>query len=104
MSKKGCKRDLSSIDESVNTVDETVADETSFDENETVSELNKTGSVICKNLNVRKEPTKDSMILQIISKDTMVEILDDSNDIWYKIRIGEVGSGFCMKEFIKVKE
>lgn len=104
MSKKGYKRDLSSIDESVNTVDETVAEETSFDENETASELNKIGSVICKNLNVRKEPTKDSMILQIISKDTVVEILDDSNDIWYKIRIGEVGSGFCMKEFIKVKE
>lgn len=104
MSKKGYKRDLSSIGESVNTVDETVVEETSFDENETVSELNKTGSVICKNLNVRKEPTKDSMILQIISKDTVVEILDDSNDIWYKIRIGEVGSGFCMKEFIKVKE
>lgn len=104
MSKKEYKRDLSSIDESVNTVDETVAEETSFDENETASELNKTGSVICKNLNIRKEPTKDSMILQIISKDTVVEILDDSNDIWYKIRIGEAGSGFCMKEFIKVKE
>ena len=104
MSKKGCKIDLSSIDEPVNTVDETVTEETSFDENETASELNKTGSVICKNLNVRKEPTKDSMILQIISKDTVVEILDDSNDIWYKIRIGEIGSGFCMKEFIKVKE
>lgn len=104
MSKKGYKRDLSSIDEPVNTVDETVTEETSFDENETASKLNKTGSVICNNLNVRKEPTKDSMILQIISKDTMVEILDDSNDVWYKIRIGEVGSGFCMKEFIKVKE
>lgn len=104
MSKKGYKRDLSSIDEPVNTVDETVAEETSFDENETASELNKTGSVVCKNLNVRKEPTKDSMILQIISEDTVVEILDDSNDIWYKIRIGEIGSGFCMKEFIKVKE
>lgn len=104
MSKKGYKRDLSSIDEPVNTVDKTVAEEISFDENETASELNKTGSVICKNLNVRKEPTKDSMILQIISKDTMVEILDDTDDIWYKIRVGEIGSGFCMKEFIKVKE
>lgn len=104
MSKKGCKIDLSSIDESVNTVDEMAAEETSFDEKETTSELNKTGSVICKNLNIRKEPTKDSMILQIISKDTVVEILDDSDEIWYKIRIGEIGIGFCMKEFIKVKE
>lgn len=104
MSKKGYKRDLSSIDEPINTVDETVVEETSFDENETKSELNKTGSVICKNLNVRKEPTKDSMILKIISKDTIVEILDESDEIWYKIRIGEIGSGFCMKEFIKVKE
>lgn len=104
MSKRGYKKDLSPIDESVNTVDETVVEETSFDENETALELNKTGSVICKNLNIRKEPIKDSMILQIISKDTVVEILDDSNDIWYKIRIGEVGSGFCMKEFIKIKE
>ena len=104
MSKKGYKRDLSSIDEPVNNVDEMAAEETLFDENETASELNKIGSVICKNLNVRKEPTKDSMILKIISQDTVVEILDDSNKIWYKIRIGEIGSGFCMKEFIKVKE
>lgn len=104
MSKKEYKRDLSSIDEPVNTVDETVTEETSFDEKETASELNKTGSVICENLNVRKEPTKDSMILQIISKDTVVEILDESDEIWYKIRIEEIGSGFCMKEFIKVKE
>lgn len=102
MSKKGYKRDLSSIDEPVNTVDETVAEETSFDEIK--MKLNKKGSVICMNLNVRKEPTKDSTILQIISKDTVIEILDDVDDAWYKIRVGEIESGFCMKEFIKVKE
>lgn len=104
MGKRGYKKDLSPIDESVNTVDETVAEETSVDEIETELELNKTGSVICKNLNVRKEPTKDSTILQIISKDTVVEILDDADEVWYKIRVGEIGNGFCMKEFIKVKE
>lgn len=104
MGKRGYKKDLSPIDESVNTVDETVAEETSVDEIETELKLNKTGSVICKNLNIRKEPTKDSTILQIISKDTVVEILDDADKVWYKIRVGEIGSGFCMKEFIKVKE
>ena len=62
---------------------------------------NKIGVVNCQNLNVRKEPTTDSAILRIIPKDTKVEILSDENETWYKVRIGDIGTGFCMKEFIR---
>lgn len=69
---------------------------------ETVPPTNKEGTVKCQNLNVRKAPSMGATILQIISKGTKVEILDDVNDLWYKIRVGEIESGYCMKEFINI--
>lgn len=58
------------------------------------------GTVNCKNLNVRKAPAMGATILQIIPEGTVVEILSDVNDTWYKVRVGNIESGFCMKEFI----
>lgn len=60
------------------------------------------GTVICQNLNVRKEPALGATILKIIPKGTMVTILEPASDTWYKVRVGEIETGFCMKEFIKV--
>lgn len=62
----------------------------------------KKGMVICQNLNVRKAPTTESEILRIIPKDTKVKILEDVNETWYKVRIPEIETGFCMKEFISI--
>ena len=61
-----------------------------------------TGTVICQNLNVRKAPAMGSTILKIIPKDTKLVILEAASDAWYKVRVGEIEDGFCMKEFIKV--
>ena len=71
---------------------------------ETIAPSFETGVVICHSLNVRKEPSTDSEILRIISKDTEVTILEDVNETWYKVRIPEIKTGFCMKEFIKVNK
>lgn len=56
----------------------------------------------CSKLNVRKEPSKESSILKVISKDTKVKIIDEVNEEWYKVRIPGIKNGFCMKDFIKV--
>ena len=60
------------------------------------------GTVICQNLNVRKEPALGATILKIIPKDTIVTVLEPASDTWYKVRVGEIETGFCMKEFIKI--
>ena len=62
----------------------------------------KKGKVICQSLNMRKRPTIDSEILKILTKGTEVKILDDTDDTWYKVCVGGVGTGFCMREFIKL--
>ena len=62
----------------------------------------KKGKVICQSLNMRKRPTIDSEILRILTKGTEVKILDDTDDTWYKVCVGGVGTGFCMREFIKL--
>ena len=62
----------------------------------------KKSNVICQSLNMRKEPTIDSEILRILTKGTEVKILDDTDDTWYKVCVGGVGTGFCMREFIKL--
>ena len=61
-----------------------------------------TGTVNCQNLNVRKAPAMGSTILKIIPKDTKVTILGSVNDAWYKVRVGEIETGFCMKEFMQI--
>ena len=95
------------IENSANTTVETIAEEiteTTAEETTETVELKaptlQKGVVNCQNLNVRKAPTTESTILRIIPKDTEVKILDDVNEIWYKIRIPEIETGFCMKEFI----
>ena len=40
----------------------------------------------------------------MIHKDTEVKILEDVNEVWYRVRISESITGFCMKEFIKVSK
>ena len=51
---------------------------------------------------MRKAPTLGSAILLILTKDTKIEILDDADDAWYKVRTSKGTIGFCMKEFIKL--
>lgn len=67
-----------------------------------VAPKNKKGTVTCFKLNVREAPSIESAIYSVISENDVVEILDDMDNTWYKVRFDGVVTGFCMKEFIKV--
>lgn len=56
-------------------------------------------------LNVRKQPSKDSEVLEVITKNSEVEIdLSDNEDtMFYKVRTKTGVEGYCMKEFISIK-
>lgn len=69
---------------------------------ETLPSIIKEGIVKCQNLNVRKAPSMSATILQIISIGTKVKILDDVNDLWYKICVNDIEKGYCVKEFIDI--
>lgn len=70
---------------------------------ETVSAYPKKGKVHnCTKLNVRRAPSTTAPIMKIISEGTKVEVLDEVEDAWYKVHVDGVGTGFCMKEFIKL--
>ena len=97
---RGKRKEILPVDEVMDT-NKTVADETT-NATSNITFSSKKGIVKCSKLNVRKEPTKCSDILKIISEGTEVEILKDAGDSWYKVRVGEIKNGYCMKEFIKV--
>ena len=87
------------VDEPVN---KALVEEVKEETVKTEAPSKKKGKVICQSLNMRKAPTTDSEILRILTKDTEVKILDDVDDTWYKVCVGGAGTGFCMKEFIKL--
>ena len=63
----------------------------------------KVGIVNCSKLNVRSEPKKDSLVRIIIGNGDSVEILDDSDEEFYKILTLDKNEGYCMKKFIDIK-
>ena len=57
-----------------------------------------TGIVNVKLLNVRKEPSKESDVVEILDKDTTIEIFEsESTKDFYKIT-----NGYVMKQFIDI--
>lgn len=59
--------------------------------------------VKCERLNVRENPSKESLAVHKLQKGSTVAInFEDSTDNFYKIYT-EVGiEGFCIKEFIEI--
>ena len=57
------------------------------------------GKVNCSKLNVRKEPSINSVPLCIIEHGTRMEI-SEFNGEWVKILTPDGVSGYCMREFI----
>lgn len=57
----------------------------------------------CTMLNMRKEPSKDSDVVTILSKSDSVQVhLDESTEDFYKVRIVDK-EGYCVKDFIEIK-
>ena len=64
------------------------------------------GVVLPNRLNVRKEASKDSDIVCIVTKDTsVVVILTESTEDFYKVHTLDTldTEGYCMKEFIELR-
>ena len=57
-------------------------------------------TIIVETANLRKEASEDSTILEQISLNEEVEILEKTND-WYKVKYGEY-TGYISKEYTKV--
>lgn len=60
--------------------------------------------VNCAKLNVRKEASKDSEVVCIITKGDEVAVdLDASTEDFYKINTSNGIEGYCVKDFIEIK-
>lgn len=84
-------------------------DEPEIEDDEKIVMHLEEATVSCKNkLNVRKEPSKNSEVLCVINKDTQVAVdIVNSTDDFYKVIIdhnNKLVEGYCMKQFITVKQ
>ena len=84
------------IEPAEETVEEAVEEVTEVEEKPTEVAF---GKVNCSKLNVRKEPSINSVPLCIIEHGTRMEI-SEFNGEWVKILTPDGVSGYCMREFI----
>ncbi len=88
------------IDTNNEPTDESSVDEP-VDEPDVEEIVTKEGKVSCGKLNVRSAADKDADIISVIVKDNIVSILDDSDEVFYRISYNG-NEGYCMKEFIEL--
>ena len=97
-----------STEEVIENTDETIVEsnELEIDENNNVNIAQATIIGYTK-LNVRKNPSKDSEVVCIITKDSSVTVnYNESTEDFYKVYVNVDNvpyEGFCMKEFISIK-
>ena len=84
------------IEPAEETVEEAVEEVTEVEEKPTEVVF---GKVNCSKLNVRKEPSINSVPLCIIEHGTRMEI-SEFNGEWVKILTSDGVSGYCMRKFI----
>ena len=84
------------IEPAEETVEEAVEEVTEVEEKPTEVAF---GKVNCSKLNVRKEPSINSVPLCIIEHGTRMEI-SEFNGEWVKILTSDGVSGYCMRKFI----
>lgn len=81
---------------------EEVKDELKDEVKDEVKEEVKNGKLAnCELLNARKEPSKDSEVLFVVSKEDKIVILGEEND-FYKVSVNNK-EAYCMKNFIAVE-
>ena len=58
----------------------------------------------CQRLNIRAEPTKESVVVTIVTcLDELKIDPDNSTDEWYAVCTASGVEGFCMKKFVSVR-
>jgi uncharacterized protein YgiM (DUF1202 family) len=59
----------------------------------------------CDRLNVRTQPDKNAQVLTIIVRNMAVQVnIEDSTDLFYKVKTQSGLTGFCVKEYITIKQ
>ena len=84
------------VEEVIEPVEEAVEEVAEVEENPTEVAF---GKVNCSKLNVRKEPSINSVPLCIIERGTRMEIREFNGE-WVKILTPDGVSGYCMRKFI----
>lgn len=100
MSKKNEKKEDLDLNENVDIT--TYVDDIDNNENDSVDNFNKIGTVIgCEKLRVRPTPDTDQEEISLIDNGSTVKIsLEDSTEEFYKVRTDDGVEGYCMKSFI----
>jgi len=68
-----------------------------------LSSLAAEGTVTASSLKLRKEPSLDGEVLYGISKDAKVEIIEKTDDKWYKVNYNG-DTGYVAAEYIKTED
>lgn len=97
-------------DEQESIEDETVDDisealENEEDSSDAVISLITTKAFVtdCMKLNVRKFPSKDSEVVNVVNVNDELEVyLDLDNDDWFHVRTPSGVIGYCMKQYLNV--
>lgn len=100
---KNIKKEANTMEEVNEEVKEEVKEEEVKEEikEEVKEQNNKLGKVFgTELLNVRKDPSINSDVLMVLKKDKEVNILEESNEDFYKIIVDDK-EGYCMKKFIQ---
>lgn len=58
----------------------------------------------CEKLYMREKNDSKSDFITILDKDSIVTILDDSDEFFYKVSIKNNIIGYCMKKYIKINQ
>lgn len=76
---------------------------TEVKENATPAKKKVFGKVVNGKLNLRQRPTLESNVIKILDVGTNVQILSNKNGKFLKVLVDSV-EGYCMKNFIEVKD
>ena len=68
----------------------------------TINVFAATGIVNTETLNLRKEASTDSEVIELLNEDAEIEIISEEGE-WYNVKHGN-NTGYVKKEYIKVKE
>lgn len=75
---------------------------TEVKENATPTKKKVFGKVVNGKLNLRQRPTLESNVIKVLENGTTVQVLSSKNGQFLKVLVGDV-EGYCMKNFIEVK-
>lgn len=64
--------------------------------------IEKTAAIVkgAVKVNMRKAPSKEAAVVAVLPENTLVKILDTSNEYWFKIESGDK-TGYMMSKFLK---